>query len=80
MVASADISEAFQFLIGRLKTIFEKMWFFGSLEFQFLIGRLKTEFVGTECEDLRMFQFLIGRLKTKVSRLYILHQPCFNSL
>ena len=54
----------FQFLIGRLDTLFVFFFFFFFFLFQFLIGRLDTKCPDLRHADFSGFQFLIGRLDT----------------
>ncbi len=69
----------FQFLIGRLKTMFSETQYQLLFMFQFLIGRLKTTpFSRCKCVNIE-FQFLIGRLKTDIILLESYALQSFNS-
>ncbi len=54
----------FQFLIGRLETLFLGEAANVDQQFQFLIGRLETYYAIGLMRSVYGFQFLIGRLET----------------
>ena len=70
----------FQFLIGRLKTLFVEIKQLSEEEFQFLIGRLKTRYHRRINRNKISFQFLIGRLKTLIFLHLLIGDTGFNSL
>ncbi|BAF60086.1 hypothetical protein PTH_1905 [Pelotomaculum thermopropionicum SI] len=73
--------QAFQFLIGRLKTYASAEPTFGYVDmFQFLIGRLKTDPAFKGVSGFDAFQFLIGRLKTRNEAYSIRHRRLFQFL
>jgi len=78
--SSAVSPNLFQFLIGRLKTVFSVLYGSSSILFQFLIGRLKTTYLCCQAMLANMFQFLIGRLKTSVDIQVTATIGGFNSL
>ena len=70
---------AFQFLIGRLETLFSGIGGLDLAAFQFLIGRLETHDSHTGRQFQIAFQFLIGRLETSMTRIISIAASGFNS-
>ena len=75
------MEEAFQFLIGTLKTALPGGDCIPEKQFQFLIGTLKTKMLAATIVFMdKKFQFLIGTLKTKGFMLEMKGITGFNSL
>ena len=54
----------FQFLIGKVKTVYSLVSYDDSSVFQFLIGKVKTDGESFSTVPDLKFQFLIGKVKT----------------
>ena len=58
------VDDEFQFLIGKIMTLYRYYVESLLLRFQFLIGKIMTEDYLLEVLEWKLFQFLIGKIMT----------------